>query len=308
MPPSPRKRRPQAFRQVSSTCWGWIGLLCLLAFGSGCQTMRGLRQPAAAAPIVFQQPPAGEELLFRLNQQALKVRQLQGNVSLEMPGTPRLTGTLLMERPDRLRLKAGVGGMSELGFDLGCNDDLFWVWNKSSLPGQPPAAIYYAYQRDLNQLQRMVDLPIDPQWIIDATGLVEFAPQDLHQGPFPDPSGRLKVNTIRATPIGNITRVAYIDPRSALIQQQAIYDSQNRLMAYTNASNFEYFAEFDVSLPRRIELNVVDRNGQIVKVAINASQFRLNSFYGNPDQTWNMPTPEGVRMINLAEGNFSNFP
>jgi len=289
------------------------GLLGIVAMGlltttSGCSMIRGFRQPIAAAPVVFQQPPAGEELLLRLNQQAAKVRQLQSNVSIEMPGTPRLTGNLIMERPDRLRLKAGVGGMSELGFDLGCNADLFWVWNKASLPGQPPAALYYAYQRDLNRLQQMVDLPIDPQWIIDATGLVEFSANEIHQGPFLDQTGRLKVNTIRPAATGSFTRVAYINPRSALIEQQAIYDAENRLIAYTNASNFEYFPDFDVSLPRRIDLNILDRNGQVLKVAINASQIRLNSFYGDPDQTWSMPNPAGVRLINLAEGNFSNFP
>lgn len=271
---------------------------CLLQ--SGCQIFRGFGIKAAPAPTVFQAQPTQADLLAKLNEHAGRVRQLQSNVSLEIPGAPRLSGTLILERPNRLRLKAGVGGISEMGFDVGSNSDLFWVWNKASLPGQPPPAIYYAQQSDYYRVQQTASIPIDPQWIIDASGLVEFSPNDVHHGPYFE-DGQMKIASIRRTADGHVTRVSSIDPNTALIIQQAVYDNNNRLVGYINSTQHEYFQDERVSLPRRIELHWIPPQGERLTVVINASQYRINQFFGNPDQTWSMPRPDGVRLINLAE-------
>lgn len=283
------------------TVCAWMMTLILIVTQPGCQMFRGFGRRANPAPIVLKGTPSQADLLSRLNEHASRVKQLQSSVVLEIPGTPRLDGTLLLERPDRLRLKAGLGGISELGFDVGSNSDVFWLWNKATLPGQPPPAIYYARQSDYQRLQQMAALPIDPQWIIDATGLVEFSPTDVHQGPFLRQDGFLTINTIRRMPNGHVTRVSLIDPKTALILQQSWYDSENRRIGYINSSDYEHISEHHVSLPRRIELHLTSQDGQEAKLAITASQYQINSFYGNPDQTWSMPTPDGVPLINLAE-------
>jgi hypothetical protein len=274
---------------------------------TGCQVFRGFGKKAVPAPVVLNGLPSQADLVARLNAHTSRVRQLQSNVSLELPGAPRLTGTLILERPNRLRLKAGVGGISEMGFDVGSNAELFWVWNKASLPGQPPPSIYYAKQIDYHRVQQLTSIPIDPQWIIDASGLVEFSPTDVHHGPYAE-DGRLKLVTIHRTPDGHVTRVSTIDPRTALIVQQALYDGGNRLMGYTNSTSFEYFEQENISLPRRIEMHLIGPSGQDVKLAINASQYRINAFHGNAEQTWSMPNPDGVPLINLAEVNPAALP
>jgi hypothetical protein len=289
---------PLAVRQIRALRLALFAASLILL--SGCQVFRGFGTKAPPAPAVFNSLPSQVDLLARLNEQASRVRQLQSNVSLEVPGTPRLSGTLIMERPNRLRLKAGVGGISEMGFDVGSNAELFWIWNKASLPSQPPPSIYYARQSDYYRVQQLASMPIDPQWVIDATGLVDFSDEDVHQGPFRE-GGQLKLITTSRTPTGHTTRVLVIDPRTALVLQQALYDADNRLVGYTNSTNFEYFEKEQVSLPRRIEMHLIGPRGEDLKLAINASQYRINAFYGNPDQTWSMPNPDGVPLINLAE-------
>jgi hypothetical protein len=267
---------------------------------SGCQVFRGFGVKAAPAPTVFQAQPTQADLLSKLNEHASRVRQLQSNVSLEIPGAPRLSGTLILERPNRIRLKAGIGGISEMGFDVGSNSELFWIWNKASLPGQPPPAIYFAQQSDYHRIRQVASIPIDPQWIIDASGLVEFSPNDVHHGPYME-NGMMKIATIQRTSDGHVTRVSVIDPKTALIRQQAFYDTNNQRIGYIVSEQFEYFQEEGVSLPKRIELHLTPSQGEPLKVGINASQYRINQFFGNPDQTWSMPRPDGVRLINLAE-------
>ncbi len=266
--------------------------------------MRTFRQVQPPAPVVFNQSPNQQAIIQRINQQSNRIQQIQSNISLELSGVPRLTGDLIVQRPDHLRLKAGIGGITELGIDVGSNSEVFWIWNKANLPGQPPPAIFYARQSEDRMLQQNAAIPVDPQWVIDATGLIEFPADQIHQGPYPDPNGRLKINSLRQTREGTLTRVVYIDPQRALVEQQAFYDANNRLVAYANADKFEYFQEHDISLPRRVQLHLAQPDGQILTLTINASNFRINSFYGNPDQTWSLPNPDGIPLINLADVQF----
>ncbi len=291
----------KAFFSINGLRWALVLLSIGLPFLSGCQIMRGFSAKATPAPVVFNAMPSQAELIARINDHASRVNQLQSNITIELPGAPRLSGTLAIERPNRMRLKAGVGGITELGVDVGSNSELFWIWNKAAIPGQPPPAIYYARQNDYHRLQDRIDLPIDPQWIIDASGLVEFHPGDSHQGPYTDETGLLKLNTIRWTPNGRVLRVMWIDPKSALVYQQALYDANNQRIAWAKSSQFNYFPEQQVSLPQRIDLYVRTPQGDDMQMVISAGKYRVNAFYGNPDQTWSMPTPDGVPLINLAE-------
>ena len=191
-------------------------------------------------------------------------------------------------------------GVSELGVDVGSNSELFWIWNKASLPGQPPA-IYFARQQDYHHLQNRAALPIEPQWIIDASGLVEFSPNDVHHGPFTNAGGRLTMHTVRQTASGSVTRVTTIDPNSARILQQAVYDSANRLIAYSNSSDYRFYEDQQISLPRRIELHVISPDGQDLKLVLEAGDYKINALYGDPDQMWTMPNPAGIPRVNLAQ-------
>ncbi len=277
-----------------------LALILLVVTQSGCQIFKRFGTQPDPAPLVFNALPSQSELITQLNSRASRVRQLQANVDLSLDGVPKLKGTIQIERPDRLRLKAGVMGVSELGLDVGSNSDLFWVWNKVAMPGQTPA-IYFARQQDFQRLQNQAALPIEPQWIIDASGLVEFPPTDVQQGPFVDPTGLLKLISTRQTPRGPITRVTLLDAKSALIRQQAFYDASGRRIAYSDSSDFRFYADQEVSLPHRIVLHVFPPDGQELKMVLDASDYRINALFGDPDQMWSMPKPAGVPVINLAQ-------
>lgn len=284
-----------------STAVRWlICLLVLTVSQSGCQMFRNFHTRPEPAPTILQPAPTQQHLLATLNDQAAKVNQLQTDVSLSLDGMPRLKGTLQLERPDRMRLKAGVMGVSELGVDVGSNSDQFWVWSKASLPGQPPA-IYFADHRNYQANRSRLAIPLEPQWIIDASGLVEFRSDEVHQGPFPGPGGRLQLHSIRQTPSGPVTRVCTIEPQTARIVQIALYDASSQLIAWSNSSRHRYYADVGVSLPQRIELHLMAPNGEDVKLVLEAGEYSLNSLYGDPDRMWTMPTPEGIPRINLAQ-------
>jgi hypothetical protein len=201
-------------------------------------------------------------------------------------------------------MKAGLMGVSEMGVDVGSNSKQFWIWSKAALPGQPPA-MYYANHDEFERSQVRQAIPLEPKWLIDALGLVQFSPADVHHGPVLAAGGRMKLFTVRQTPTGPQTRVTLFSSSTGLIEQQAAYDSSNQLIAYTNSSNYKNYAEHQISLPQRIELHMIQEDGQDVKMVVDLGNFSIGTptvkaLYGDPVKMWTMPEAPGVPKIDLA--------
>ncbi len=279
-------------------------LALLLSTQTGCQLFARFGKRPPVAPVAFTNTPTREQLLTTLNQRSSAVRQLSTNVKVSMDGMPRLRGTLQLERPGRLRLKAGLLGVSEMGVDVGSNDEKFWVWVRASVPGEQPR-IYFANHDQWQNSPIQRNLPLDPAWLIDGVGLADFRATDRHEGPFLDADGRLKLITIRNTSNGPRTRVTLINARSAHIEQQSVYDSQNQLLAYTNSTDYRAVETDGVAsgvfLPHRVEMHVFQDRGRETKMVVEASEYSINALYGDPTKMWAMPNPGDVPRVNLAE-------
>lgn len=268
---------------------------------TGCQLFDRFRGgPAVATPVAFSELPSREQILAHLASQTPSVSQLQTDVRVSVDGMPTLRGNLSVEKPDRMRLNAGLLGVSELGIDVGSNSDVFWFWTKVAAPGEEPG-IYYASHQQYQQSQLHRSLPIEPSWLIDALGLMSIRPDDRIEGPFQRPDGRLEIRTWRDSGSRRTIRVTTIDPKYGWINQQAYYDGQGNRIAYADSIKHDHYPEHGVSLPGRIEITAYGPNQQPLKLTVDASRFRINSIYGDPQQLWSMPDPSGVRKINLVD-------
>lgn len=280
----------------------WIPLLLLgLSTQPGCQIFQQFRQGSEKAPAVFEnQQPDLNQVIANLQQQSERVRQVRAEVRVAMDGVPgRLRGTLHVERPDRLRLKAGLLGISEIGVDVGSNEEAFWIWSRANLPGQPPA-LYYARHEEYRHSDLQEMIPLEPNWIIDALGFVQFDPGDRHEGPFRRPDGRMEIRTYHQSANQQV-RVTVIDPKQGWINQQAIYNREGRLIAFVDSIEHEYYPAAKVSLPQRIVIHVFQPDGQKIKLSVDAEEYSLNALYGDPDRLWTMPQPVDVRKIDLTQ-------
>ncbi len=287
------KRLPEAAR-------GLIILACLLLLvaQTGCQVFHRFRAQESV-PVVFQAAPDQYDLLQHLQSQSDRAQQIEADVKVSMDGMPSLRGTMVVERPYNLRLKAGLMGLTEMGVDVGSNEELFWVWSKVPTMNSP-GAIYYARHSEYQASSMRQAIPLEPSWIIDALGLVNFSPADQHTGPFPRSDGQLEIRSTIATPQGPTIRVCVVDPKRGYISQQAFYDKNNQLVAYLNSTCYQYEPESGVSLPRHIELFVRQADGKTMKLAIDANSYRVNSIYGDRARLWSMPNPGDVQMVDIA--------
>ncbi len=266
---------------------------------TGCQIFDRFRASEPHIPTAFQQPPDRQQLIAHLNARAEKVKQLKASVRVAVDGMPTLRGTLAVERPKRLRLKAGLLGVSEMGVDVGSNDDRFWIWTRVAMPGETPS-LYYAnheaYQR--SAVRRAISL--EPAWLIDSLGLTSFLPGEQHEGPFAREDGRVEIRTHRQTVTGPELRICVVDPQTGLVSQQSTYDANGRLIAYANSISYQLYPEAGISLPQRMELYVFPAQGQSMKLVVDAESYEINSLYGDPDLLWSMPQPRDIPMINIA--------
>lgn len=300
-PPHPKSRRPVVAPLLACAC-------LTLSLSSGCQVLTRFRNPAPAAPVVLDSTSSLDQLIAAVTQQSERVQQLKADVRVSAPGMPSLRGDLQIERPRRLRLQAAVLGISDLGFDLGSNEESFWVWQKASLPDEPPT-LFFARHAEFQQSALRENLQLQPLWLVDALGLIEFHAEDQHQGPFPRDDGRVEIRSYSQSAERPAIRIAVVDPRRALVIQQSFYDRQGNRLAYLNSIEHKYYAEHQVSLPHRVELHLSGTSAASAQLTVDAGKYVINSLLGDPQLLWTMPNPADVRRIDLSSSSpVSEFP
>ena len=276
---------------------------CLCVIQSGCQIAKQFnRTSEIAAPVAFSQQPTKEQLVQHIVSQTKNIDQLQSDIKVAVDGMPTLKGNIAIEKPNRLRLNAGLLGVTELGIDVGSNEDVFWFWTKVSNPGQEPA-IFFARHDEYKYSNLQRQIPIEPGWLIDALGLIQFEPSDQITGPFVRPEdGRLELRTYRTVGNQKTLRKSVIDARYGWVVQQSIYDQAGRLIAFVDSKDHRFYPEYNLSLPGRIELTAYAPDGNALKLSVNAGRFKINSIYGDPNQLWTMPNPGDVPVYDLVNG------
>jgi hypothetical protein len=200
---------PSPLSSLPSLCrHGWLLLLCtgLLAL-SGASCPQTLQRYINPLPRVLPPSPTLEQVIEVVNRNSSQIHSFSTNhASVSGSGFPSLGADVAFERPRRFRLRAGTG-LTGTEIDLGSNDEVFWFWMRRN---QPPA-IYYCRHDQFATSQARLSTPFEPGWLIEALGIMEFDPALPHQGPHPLPDDRLRIDTIRNTPEGPLTKVTIVD-------------------------------------------------------------------------------------------------
>ncbi|MEM1304191.1 MAG: hypothetical protein AAGG46_04810, partial [Planctomycetota bacterium] len=171
-------------------------LVASLVACSGASCNSRFRSPFAAsaspAPQVLAPTATIEQVVAAVNANTARVQTYVTNsASISVPGglaTPRLRGNIAVERPRRLRLRAGTA-ITGPEVDLGSNDELYWLWSKRN---DPPAVFFARHAEHAGSVAQQF-LPIEPEWLLDALGLLTLDPNAAYQGPMPRPDGTLEI-------------------------------------------------------------------------------------------------------------------
>lgn len=279
----------------------FVALICLLIVSTLSGATCVPRPPAGPLPpTAFQTPPTLEELAQTLNAHTGKVYQLQTQEArMSTDGLPAtLRADISLERPRKFRLRARAFGPPEI--DLGSNDEVLWFWANRD----PENAVYFAnHQQSAPDSQS--PLPLQPEWLVEAFGLVELSPQDIHQGPYAHGPDLVEVQTQLRGRSGQLLRSLIIDVRTGLVVQQQVADSTGRMLANLRATNHSFYADAGVSLPHRIEIELPPVG---VGIQIDVGQYLVNRIADDPATIWNMPRFDGRRQIELSSLTRSPTP
>lgn len=268
-------------------------LLGVILVTAGCpQSVR----PYMVAPRVLPTAPTLHQVIDAVQRQTASVQSLRtDDATLQLPGVPPLRATLVVERPRRLRLQASTL-ITGAELDVGINEELFWLWMRQN----PDPYIYFCRHEQFCDSAARNLLPVEPEWLLSALGLVTFAPEAEHAGPYTGHQGTLEIRSRQQSACGLLYRLIVIDAATALVLQQHLYNEQGLRLASAVASGHRRDPASGVWLPGNVEISAP---GTQLNLSIDLGRVRVNEPIPLANQPWTMPSVPGWTPLNLADPN-----
>ena len=246
-----------------------------------------------ALPCPLGPAPTLEQIIKVINDNSMQIQSLASyRAGLSGPGFPPLRATVVFQRPGRLRLRAETV-LTGPELDLGSNEEFFWFWVRR---GQPPA-LYFCRQDQFAHSSARRMLAIEPQWLIEALGVVEFDPALPHQGPKPLPGDHVEISSIRETPQGPETRIAVIDVIHGIVLQLRHYDGMGRLIATIDTSEHRRDPLTGLVVPTVVQVECVSAR---LKMRIELGIPEINRLDPRATELWRMPNYQAYPAVDLA--------
>ncbi len=246
-------------------------------------------------PVLIQGAPL-EQITGAINTNTARVQSIYTQqASLSLPGAPSLSVNLAAQPKRRFRMRAGIGLIGP-EFDLGSNDDLFWMWVRRN---QPPAVYFCRHDQFAASGARQI-LAVEPEWIIEALGLVRFDPADMPQGPTPVGANRVQIRSIRHSAVGDLTKITVVDPIHATVLEQHLYDARGTRLASSFTDHHHLDPLSGAVLPRHIRIQFPATQ---LDMSIEISDMQVNVLGPQSDSLWVKPEYPGYPNVNLADPN-----
>lgn len=277
-----------------------LPLVIVLFSASGATCPQFVNTYGVAQPRVLPPTATLADVIATINNNSAKIQSLSTDDATISSGLmPSLRAHLYFDRPRRFRL-LGETLLTGPEVDLGSNDDLFWFWVKRN---PQPAVFYCRHDQFETSLARNL-LPVEPQWVIEALGIVTLDPAGQHSGLVRSGQGRLRFETAVDTVHGRMTKVTEVDESQGWIVGQHLYDSQRQLVASALASNHAREPVSSVALPARIDIQTpATQASPQFSLRLDLRGVRINQLPANQDQLWTLPSYQGATPINLADPN-----
>jgi hypothetical protein len=284
------------FRRCHVMAWMLVATL-FVSSGATCIPRRSLNE--FQPPVLFQQPPDLAQLAEAINR-TRAVQQLQSNaVTVRSPDFPTLAAKIVWERPRRFRMTGGLSRMTGTDFDIGSNDEMFWM---ASRHGNPPKIYHARHDQFATQIDRQI-LPVSPEWLIEAMGIIDLDPSTVIGMPRVLADGMIEVESTIASPIGQYRRTLHVDPKLGIVRQILLRDPSGRLLGSSILSDHQYYQAIQTSLPHKAKIQLIPSGSSPMSLEVDIGFYTVNDNQGNDPERWNAPPPAGYTVINLVELN-----
>lgn len=267
------------------------------ATGATCLPKRNI--PEFQPQPMFAGQPSTEQLIEVLNR-SRGIQSLQSNFVTVNPNKMRnLDATLVWQRQKRFKMAGGISRMLGNNFEVGSNDEWFWMAIRDGMKPQLFVARHQEF--DAQSVRRI--LPISPLWILEALGVSEVDPYQLMGQPIQRPDGLLEINTMSPSPTGTYTRTLVADPKFGYTKQIFLKDPTGRLVASATQSAHEYYPSISMSLPHRVVIQLTPAIDPPTEIDITIGKYSVNGLDPNQNAGFEMPNPNGYEVVNLVQFN-----
>jgi len=275
-------------------------LVCLCL--TGCNALQklflGKKETPPAADFTKVAQPTLEQITSTINRNSQNIRNFStANASIRIPGALiALRSQLTFERPKRLRIQGSASTLTGQEFDFGSNDTIFWLWARRDTD-----EMWYC-RHDLYPLSPIRSfIPIDPDWLLEALGIVEFKPTDQHFGPTRMADKNWEIISHCQMPSGQYIKRTVIDSKTGWIKRQELYTPQSELIALAESSDWRFDRGTNVSYAKQITVQCQGMDGTMT-IDLGSPTFNASASFAT--SMFTMPTFPGYRAVDLSSPEF----
>ena len=274
-------------------------LMCLCL--PGCATLKNVfsrKDPLPPQAFAAAAQPTLEQITSTVNGNSQSIRNFTTeNASLHLPGMVMpLQTRLTFERPKRIRIQGSISSFGGQEFDFGSNDILFWLWTRRGTD-----EMWYCRHDQYPLCPVRSTIPIDPDWLIEALGMVEFRPNDQHFGPTRTEGGHWEIISHCQTPSGQFVKRTVIDSKNGHILRLELHTPQNEPVALAEIKETRYDKVNQVYYVKRVEVLCQGMPG---KMTLDLGTPTINLSASFDPLMFVMPKYEGYRAVDLCSPEF----
>jgi hypothetical protein len=115
------------------------------------------------------------------------------------------------------------------------------------------------------------------------------------------PNDRLRIDTIRETPEGPVTKVTILDGSHGWVLEQYLVDARRNLTASSAAAQYRRDPATGLFTPRLVQVNCPQAQ---FSLRIDLGDVEINRLSGDSPALWSMPGYPGAPPIDMADPNF----
>jgi hypothetical protein len=280
-------------------------ILGSLLFVTGCPPFQKKTNPDLRAQVPASTPTAAE-LVASLNDNARKIQSVGCRyVDIDVaegdkPGVS-LRGWMYCQKPKSFRLNASLAGNTEV--DMGSNNNEFWYWIRRS---EPPY-LFHCSHDEFARGQVRLQVPFQPEWIIEALGMAEYDPAKNYQ--VVANKNQIELIEPAVLPQGQqVNKVTVITRSQAGLQVtgHVLRDSQNKEICTAAIERVQQDPATGAIVPKVVDLKWTAEH---VKMKLHMPGASVNGMEGqrNPD-LYARPVLKDIQSFDLARGITPSVP
>ncbi len=273
-------------------------LAAVLLTGTGCQHFPWWRPKPAAIPCTFDPGATKQEIVAHVNRFIAPEGELAPLTSwratqmkVTMSGAPPLGGTIDVQAPTRLRIRAEVPITNFEMADFGSNGEDIWFWGKGA-----PAVVAVSHE-DLPYALQQMQIPFEPEWLMEVLGVVPINVEEYELIRPTSDASWIDLVARRKSPSGEqVVRVVRVDMCHGHIVEQRVQTLDGELIASARLGDYKPDVTNRYVLPHLVHLEW--------PVTETSLTLQLGAIHANPvpqpETAWAIPHKAGVPIQRLA--------